>query len=58
MNLDVIFYSGLEIKPCESRLEFVHPKNKKAEKKTTKEDEKSTLPAKSFFLTVFLGLWV
>ena len=25
MNLDVIFDLGLEIKPCESRLEFVHP---------------------------------
>ena len=29
MNLDVIFfYLGLEIKPCESRLEFVHLQKK------------------------------
>ena len=56
MNLDVVFYLGLEIKPCESRLEVVHPqkiKKKKQmikqQKETTKEEEKSTLPAKSFF---------
>ena len=50
MNFDVFFFYfwGLEIKPCESRLEFVHPKkikNKKQiinqQKKTTKEEEKT-----------------
>ena len=61
MNLDVVFYLGLEIKPCESRLEFVHPQKIKKtgkqmikqQKKTTKEEETSTLPAKSFFKTFF-----
>ena len=33
MNLDVIFSLGLEIKPCESRLEFVHPPQKKTKNK-------------------------
>ena len=57
------FFLGLEIKPCESRLEFVHPQKIKKtvkqmikqQKKTTKEEETSTLPAKSFFLFFFLG---
>ena len=61
MNLDVIFYLGLEVKPCESRLEFVHPqktkkqqkKKMKQQKETTKEEENSTLPAKSIFSHVF-----
>ena len=49
----MLFFFGLEFKPCDSRLEFLHRqkiKHKKAndkttEKNTTKEEEKSTLPA-------------
>ena len=63
MNLDVIFCLGLEINPCESRLEFVHPKKIKNKQtndtteKATKEEEKSTLPAATCFL-LFFGQWV
>ena len=57
INLDVIFCLGLEIKPCESRLECVHPKKIKKQtkqmikqqRKTTKDEEKNTLPAKTCF---------
>ena len=43
MNWDVIFYLGLEIKPCESRLEFAHPQKIKTQKnKWQKTDDGAT----------------
>ena len=66
MNLNVIFDFGLEIKPCESRLEFVHlQKLKKTEKQMIKQ-QKKTIPKRTkkihclqnLFFLLFLRLWV
>ena len=66
----MLFFWGLEIKPCESRLEFAHPqKIKNTKKQMTKNGwwgdgknyqrrRKKFIACKIIFFTLFLGLWV
>ena len=57
------FWGGLEIKPCESRLEFVHtPKKfkKTSDQKTEKNNQrgrKKYIACKINCFTFFFGLW-